>query len=103
MTQAQRERLLAASDRLAGQALRVLAVAGRAWGAVPDPPAPERIEEEMVFLGLIGMLDPPRPEAARSIKEAKSAGIRTLMVTGDHAATAAAIARRQELVDPGET
>lgn len=103
MTPDQRERILAANDRLAGQALRVLAVAGRAWGAVPDPPAPERIEEEMVFLGLIGMLDPPRPEAARSIKEAKSAGIRTLMVTGDHAATAAAIARRLELVDPGET
>lgn len=94
-----RARLLADNDRLANDALRVIAVACRAWDAVPDALTPDTVENEFIFLGLIGMLDPPRPEVARSIREAKQAGIRTLMVTGDHAATAAAIAKRLELVD----
>lgn len=101
MSEDDRARISATNDRLAGQALRVLAVACRPWPAVPDDEdmEPERIEEDMIFLGLVGMIDPPRPEVAQSIREAKSAGIRTLMVTGDHAATAAAIAGRLELVD----
>ncbi len=97
-----RQKLLAANERLAGQALRVLAVACRAWPAVPDPLEPETAEDELIFLGLMGMLDPPRPEVAQAIREAKGAGIRTIMVTGDHAITAAAIAKRLELVDPGQ-
>ena len=102
MTGQDRARIVQANDLLAAQALRVLAVAFRTWSAVPFPLRPETAEEELVFVGLIGMLDPPRPEAAASLREAKGAGIRTIMVTGDHAATAAAIAKRLELVEPGQ-
>lgn len=97
-----RERMLAENARLAYQSLRVLAVACRPWPAPPDPLEPETAEQDMIFIGLIGMLDPPRPEVAQSIQEAKEAGIRTLMVTGDHAATAAAIAKRLDLIDSDE-
>ena len=102
MTGQDRARIIQANDLLAEKALRVLAVACRPWPAVPQPLQPEIAEQELVFVGLIGMLDPPRPEAAASLREAKGAGIRTIMVTGDHAATAAAIAKRLELVEPGQ-
>ncbi len=95
-------RIAEANQRLAAQALRVLAVACRGWPAVPEPLDAEAAEQELIFVGLVGMIDPPRPEAAESIREAKRAGIRTIMVTGDHAATAAAIAARLGLVEPGQ-
>ena len=102
LTDEDRSHILQANDRLAAQALRVLAVACRAWPAVPEPLEAETAEQELIFVGLMGMLDPPRPEVAASIREAKGAGIRTIMVTGDHATTAAAIAKRLELVDPAQ-
>ncbi len=88
LTTERREEILHANAAMAGQALRTLAVAGRALppGAAPD-------ERELVFLGLIGMRDPPREEAKPAVARARAAGIRPIMITGDHPATAAAIAR----------
>ena len=100
------------NDELAGQALRTLAVACRSVPAVslglePSPAAaaaaelPVSIEHELVLLGLIGMIDPPRPEAKAAVDVARRAHIRTVMITGDHPATAAAIARELEIQEPG--
>jgi len=102
LADADRSRIAEANQRLAAQALRVLAVACRGWPGVPEPLDAEAAEQELIFVGLVGMIDPPRPEAAESIREAKRAGIRTIMVTGDHGATAAAIAARLGLVEPGQ-
>jgi Ca2+-transporting ATPase len=85
--------MLRANEGLAGQALRVLAVARR---DIPDTDAeltPEAIERDMTFLGLIAMMDPPRDEVRAAMRECADAGIRTVMITGDHKATAVAIAR----------
>src|SRR5690606_20991754 len=94
LADADRSRIAEANQRLAAQALRARAVARRGWPGVPEPLDAEAAEQGLIFVGLVGMIDPPRPEAAESIREAKRAGIRTIMVTGDHGATAAAIAAR---------
>lgn len=94
---ARRAEILATNEALAGQALRTLGVAGR-WltrevfaehAARPD----ERLEQDLVFAGLIGIIDPPRPEARDAVARARRAGIRPLMITGDHPRTAAVIAQ----------
>lgn len=77
---------------LAAQALRVLAVACRRFSAVPESLIPEEIENDLVFIGLIGMIDPPRSEAREAVKVCMAAGIRPIMITGDHQDTAQAIA-----------
>lgn len=77
---------------LAGKALRVLALAFKPMDTVPKAPTPEETERELVFSGLIGMIDPPRPEAIEAVKTCKTAGIRVVMITGDFKDTAAAIA-----------
>ena len=85
--------MLGANEQLAGQALRVLAVARR---ELPDTDAdltPEAVERDMTFLGLIAMMDPPRDEVRKAMRECADAGIRTVMITGDHKATAVAIAQ----------
>ncbi len=94
LTASDRDRLLAHAAALAGKSLRVLASAQRdlAAGAPADLTA-ELVERDLVFIGLTGMLDPPRPEAKAAIARCHSAGIRVVMITGDHPATAAAIAR----------
>jgi Ca2+-transporting ATPase len=102
------------NDSLAGQALRVLAIATRTVPAAAlglDPQAiaergatielPDSIESELVLLGLVGMIDPPRPEAKDAVITAKRAHIRTVMITGDHPATAEAIARELTIFEPG--
>ena len=103
------------NEALAGQALRVLAVATRTVTASSlgiDPQAadadrtstielPDSIEDELVLLGLIGMIDPPRAEAKAAVAVAKRAHIRSVMITGDHPATAEAIARELEIFEPG--
>ena len=92
MDDARRSSVLADVDALAGEALRTLAVAYRPL--TPDEPIDdaEALERDLVFVGLVGIIDPPRPEAAVAVKEALAAGIRVLMITGDHPRTAARIA-----------
>ena len=89
-------------DGLAGEALRTLGVAYRliAHHALQNGLSEEH-EEEMIFLGVVGMIDPPRPEAAVAVQAAKTAGVRTLMITGDHQITAAAIAVELGIVEKG--
>lgn len=87
--------ILCAEETLAGQGMRVLAVAVR---HLPDSYVREHIEEEMTFLGLVGLEDPPRAEVPDAIRRCKEAGIRIIMVTGDHPSTALAVARNIGLV-----
>jgi potassium/sodium efflux P-type ATPase len=92
LTDARRREVLATVDRLADRALRTLAVAYRPLPDGERPPEDESIERDLVYLGMVGIIDPPRPEARVAIDEAKSAGIRVIMITGDHPRTAARIA-----------
>ena len=87
-----RREILATVDRLADRALRTLAVAYRPLRAGARPLADESLERELVYLGLVGIIDPPRPEARAAISEAHAAGVRVLLITGDHPRTAARIA-----------
>jgi len=91
------------NDRMADDGLRVLAVASRFWNKVPDDLSPEHVEQGLTLLGLTGMLDPPREEARQAVALCKSAGIRPVMITGDHPLTALSIARRIGIVDDGGT
>jgi P-type Ca2+ transporter type 2C len=103
LTPERRAEILQVNDGLASQALRTLGVAGRwlsgealaAHAGHPD----ESVEQDLVFAGLIGMIDPPRPEAREAVARARSAGIRPLMITGDHPRTAAVIARELGIAD----
>ncbi len=87
---------------MANQALRVLAVAQRQLDEVPDDMSPETIEEHLTLIGLIGMIDPARPEVKPAIEKARHAGIRTVMVTGDYPDTARAIANEIGLLREGK-
>ena len=97
LTPSRRRQIVETNEALAGQALRTLGVAGR-W-LTPDALAEhqkhpdERLEQDLVFAGLIGIIDPPREEARQAVARAKSAGIRVVMITGDHPRTASVIAR----------
>jgi Ca2+-transporting ATPase len=88
-----REEIMKATAGLADKAMRVLAVAYREMDTVPEKPDAADIERELTFLGLIAMIDPPRPEVKVAMQECRSAGIRSVMITGDHKNTAVAIAR----------
>ena len=101
LSETRRREILIANDVLAGRALRTLAVAFRASvdGALTKDGVGEHIEWDLVFAGLIGMIDPPRDEAKDAVARAKSAGIRPMMITGDHPKTAAVIAHELGLVD----
>ena len=98
LTEARRGELLAANKAMADEALRVLALASRSHDEVPSDCSPEALEHDLVFCGLSGMIDPVRPEVTQAIVEAKSAGIRPVMITGDHIDTAVAIARELGIV-----
>jgi len=98
-----RRRFLADNERLADEGMRVLGVAFRRFHAAPGPQAHARdVESDLVFCGLIGMVDPPREAVRAAIAASHAAGIRTVMITGDHPATAAAIARQLQLPPAGE-
>jgi len=101
MTTDLREKTLAANGALASQALRVLAVAYRELGEMPDEVGPDTVETDLVFVGLEGMIDPARPEVLPAVEKAQGAGLRTVMVTGDYAATASAIAKEIGILRPG--
>ena len=98
---AYRERVEQANKAMAARALRVLACAERRWDAKPVSDEPEFLERELCFTGLCGMIDPVRPEVAAAIKECREAGIRPIMITGDHIDTAAAIARELGILTDG--
>ncbi|HET9904292.1 MAG TPA: cation-translocating P-type ATPase [Xanthobacteraceae bacterium] len=89
---ARRAEILAENERLAGQALRTLGVAYRPVAQAERQSFDTALERDLVFLGLIGMIDPPREEARKAVARAKGAGIRPIMITGDHPKTAAVIA-----------
>jgi Ca2+-transporting ATPase len=91
--------LHAAADRLAAEGMRVLAIAMRELPSLPSPLVAAEVEAELTFLGLVGLLDPPRADAAAAVAECRRAGIKVVMVTGDHPATARAIAARLGIVD----
>lgn len=93
MTPERREQIVAANKAMADQALRVLALASRTYSEKPSDCSAEALEHDLVFCGLSGMIDPVRPEVKQAIIEAKEAGIRPVMITGDHIDTAVAIAK----------
>ena len=99
MTDERREQILAANKAMADEALRVLALASRTYTEEPADFAAEALENNLVFCGLSGMIDPERPEVAPAIEEAHGAGIRTVMITGDHIDTAVAIAKNLGIVE----
>jgi len=99
LTEADRNEILKQAGKMAGQALRVLGLAYRPLAALPDP-EPETVEKDLVWVGLAGLMDPPRPEAASAVAKCHRAGIRVIMVTGDHPDTAGAVAREIGLVEP---
>ena len=101
LTDARREDVLTGVERLADQALRTLAVAYRPLPDGAGAPHDESLERELVFLGIVGIIDPPRAEARTAIAEAATAGVRVLMITGDHPRTAARIASDLRIVEPG--
>ncbi len=93
LTDEKRKEVLAENKQMADRALRVLAVAMRRWEEKPACGTAEDVEQQLCFLGLTGMIDPVRPEVKAAIDECRAAGIRPVMITGDHRDTAAAIAR----------
>jgi Ca2+-transporting ATPase len=106
LTDSDRARLLEASALMANEALRVLALAERPLAqcsrAAHEPLHADAIEQDFTFLGLIGLQDPPRSEALDAVQRCKRAGIRTVMITGDHPDTARAIARELGILDGGD-
>ena len=97
-----REALLLQAEAMAADGLRVLAVAYRNWTSLPESHHPAELESKLVFLGFIGLIDPPRSEARESVTLCKSAGITPVMITGDHPATARAIARELGILADGD-
>jgi len=93
------EPILARAEQMAADGLRVLAVARRMWADVPDDLSPGAVERQLTFLGLVGLLDPPRDEAREAVALCKAAGITPVMITGDHPTTARAIASRLDIID----
>ena len=98
LTDERRAELVAANKAMADQALRVLALASRHYTELPTDFSADALEHDLTFCGLSGMIDPERPEVAPAIAEAHAAGIRTVMITGDHIDTAVAIAKQLGIV-----
>ncbi len=98
MTKEKLSEILTANKQMADRALRVLAAAKRDWDARPADNSPEALEQELIFIGLTGMIDPVRPEVKAAIAECCSAGIRPVMITGDHKDTAVAIAKELGII-----
>ena len=99
LTDEKRQEILSVNHAMADRALRVLAAAERRWYAPPGGCSPANLEHELCFIGLTGMIDPVRPEVKAAIDECRRAGIRPIMITGDHKDTAVAIARELGIID----
>ena len=102
ITDEDKQAILATNKDLAKQALRVLMMAYKTTNDIPTLES-ELVESDLIFSGLVGMIDPERPEAAEAVRVAKEAGIRPIMITGDHQDTAEAIAKRLGIIDPNDT
>lgn len=90
------------TERMSRDALRVLAVAYKEIDSIPSEPAPDELENGLTFMGLVGMIDPPREEAKVAVATCKKAGIKPVMITGDHVVTASAIARELGILEDGD-
>ena len=99
LTEEKRREILSVNHAMADRALRVLAAAERRWDALPEDCSPGNLEQELCFIGLTGMIDPVRPEVKSAIDECRRAGIRPIMITGDHKDTAVAIARELGIIN----
>ncbi|MEW5745215.1 MAG: cation-translocating P-type ATPase [Nitrospirota bacterium] len=97
-----RRALLKTAERMAAEGLRVLCIGMRRWEAVPQELTPEAVETGLTIIGLVGMMDPPREEAKEAVSLCKSAGIKPVMITGDHPLTARAIAQRLGILEREE-
>ncbi|HSF29265.1 MAG TPA: cation-translocating P-type ATPase [Candidatus Tectomicrobia bacterium] len=95
------DELLSVNDRMAADGLRVLAIAMRQWSSLPEDITAEVVERDLVLLGFVGLMDPPREEARAAVDQCKTAGIVPVMITGDHPLTAKAIAQRLGIQEPG--
>ena len=102
MTDEYRKEIAGANKAMADKALRVLACAMRVWEREPDSFEPEQLEHDLCFVGLTGMIDPVRPEVKAAIDECVGAGVRAVMITGDHIDTAVAIAKELGILRPGD-
>lgn len=102
ITDEDKQAILAINKDLAKQALRVLMMAYKTTSEIPTLES-EVVESDLIFSGLVGMIDPERPEAAEAVRVAKEAGIRPIMITGDHQDTAEAISKRLGIIDPNDT
>ena len=102
ITEEDKQAILATNKDLAKQALRVLMMAYKITNDIPTLESAV-VESDLIFSGLVGMIDPERPEAAEAVRVAKEAGIRPIMITGDHQDTAEAIAKRLGIIDPNDT
>ena len=90
------------NEQMSRDALRVLAVGYKEIDSVPDNPTPEDMENNLTLMGLVGMIDPPRPEAKTAVATCRKAGIKPVMITGDHVVTASAIARELGIMQAGD-
>ena len=102
ITDEDKQAILTTNKDLAKQVLRVLMMAYKTTSDIPTLES-EVVESDLIFSGLVGMIDPERPEAAEAVRVAKEAGIRPIMITGDHQDTAEAIAKRLGIIDPNDT
>ena len=96
-----RERAKKINEEMSSAALRVIGVAYKEIEKIPEELTSEEMEKDLTLLGLVGMIDPPRPEAAEAVKTCVRAGIRPVMITGDHVTTASAIAKSLGILQPG--
>ena len=103
ITEEQKSLILAGNKEMADQALRVLGAAQKTYDERPSSNEPEALEQDLTWIGMCGMIDPIRPEVKDAISECRSAGIRPIMITGDHKDTATAIARELGILNPGQT
>ncbi len=102
LTSADLQRAAAVNEEMAGKALRVIGVARRELSILPPGLEDQAVEHSLTFLGLFGLMDPPRPEVRAAVDKCHLAGIRPVMITGDHRATACAVARQLDMIRPGD-